>query len=170
MKYISASAPISILDNWDNLINRVVTLKRIVNLRLSLKLSNYTSQLLPDHPLTIMICLTKLFVALAVICGRSHLVENVCQRSITTVSGRYAPIARKLCSGQVIFEENFETFKEDLWQHDVNMGGGGVSWIKSELYLLYCLCSNTIICIKLVVITLKIWCPKFWWIIILYNS
>lgn len=72
--------------------------------------------------------LRNIFVVLMVIfVVRVSVVENVCQRSITTTSGRYAPQARKLCSGQVIFEENFDTFKEDLWQHDVNMGGGGVS-------------------------------------------
>lgn len=55
------------------------------------------------------------------------LVAAECRRSITTASGRFAPKARKLCSGQVIFEDNFDAFNGDLWQHDVNMAGGGVS-------------------------------------------
>lgn len=55
-----------------------------------------------------------------------NLSELQCEPSITTVSGTKAP-TNKLCSGQLILNENFDTFDRDLWEHEVTLGGGGVS-------------------------------------------
>lgn len=75
--------------------------------------------------------LLQFFVSLVIL--QPRLTGAECQRSITKTSGRFAPLARKLCSGQVIFEENFDAFNDKMWQHDVNMFGGGVSTNQSNL-------------------------------------
>lgn len=49
-----------------------------------------------------------------------------CQESITSVSGRYSP-KRKICSGDLIFEENFDLLRLDIWKHEQTLGGGSVS-------------------------------------------
>ncbi|CAH1105417.1 unnamed protein product [Psylliodes chrysocephalus] len=46
-----------------------------------------------------------------------------CQESITSVSGRYSP-KRKICSGDLIFEENFDLLRLDIWKHEQTLGGG----------------------------------------------
>lgn len=40
-----------------------------------------------------------------------------CEPSITTASGWAAPI--KICSGQLIFEENFDTLNKNKWKPEV---------------------------------------------------
>lgn len=46
--------------------------------------------------------------------------------SVTTVSGTHAPQGR-ICSGDLIFEDNFNEFSLPVWQHELTLGGGGVS-------------------------------------------
>lgn len=47
-----------------------------------------------------------------------------CKPSLTTVSG---PAALKLsCSGDLVFEENFDKLDKERWQHEQTFGGGGV--------------------------------------------
>lgn len=48
-----------------------------------------------------------------------------CKPSITTASGLNAP--DKICSGQLIFEENFEKLDKKKWVPEVTLWGGGVS-------------------------------------------
>lgn len=53
-------------------------------------------------------------------------VESQCAPTVTTVSGKNAPMG-KLCSGQLILDENFNNFDNSLWEHEITLGGGGVS-------------------------------------------
>lgn len=46
--------------------------------------------------------------------------------SPTTASGKVAPTG-PFCSGQLIFEENFNELDFDVWQHENTLAGGGVS-------------------------------------------
>lgn len=47
-----------------------------------------------------------------------------CNPTLTTASGRFAPSGR-LCANQLIFNEQFNTFNMDLWEHENTMNGGG---------------------------------------------
>jgi beta-glucanase (GH16 family) len=49
--------------------------------------------------------------------------SNGCQWTPTTVSGSKAPAS--VCSGQLIFEDNFDWFDQSKWQHEVTLAGGG---------------------------------------------
>lgn len=49
--------------------------------------------------------------------------------SPTTASGKVAPNG-PFCSGQLLFEENFDKLDFDVWQHENTLSGGGVSLIK----------------------------------------
>lgn len=53
-------------------------------------------------------------------------IDAQCVQSPTTVSGRNAPTGN-LCSGQLILDENFNQFDRSLWEHEITLGGGGVS-------------------------------------------
>lgn len=46
--------------------------------------------------------------------------------SPTTASGKVAPIG-PFCSGQLLFEDNFNELDFDVWQHENTLAGGGVS-------------------------------------------
>lgn len=48
-----------------------------------------------------------------------------CSKTETTCSGTSAP--SKICSGDLIFEDNFDTFDLKKWQHEISLAGGGVS-------------------------------------------
>lgn len=50
-----------------------------------------------------------------------------CKPSTTTVSGILSP--KRVCSGSLIFEENFSTLDEKRWQHEETLYGDGVSLI-----------------------------------------
>lgn len=49
-----------------------------------------------------------------------------CVPTVTTVSGKSAPTGT-LCSGQLLLDENFNEFNTNLWEHEITLGGGGVS-------------------------------------------
>lgn len=50
--------------------------------------------------------------------------QKVCEKdSPTTVSGTFAP--REFCSGDLIFEDDFEDFNLDKWEHENTLAGGG---------------------------------------------
>lgn len=51
--------------------------------------------------------------------------EEICEESRTTTSGTFAP--KKFCSGDLIFEDDFDTFNLKKWQHENTLAGGGVS-------------------------------------------
>lgn len=48
-----------------------------------------------------------------------------CKPTITTASGSNAP--QKICSGQLIFDENFDKLDKKIWKPEVTFFGGGVS-------------------------------------------
>ena len=50
-------------------------------------------------------------------------VALACQWSPTTVSGSKKPSS--VCSGQLIFEDNFNSFEQSKWQHEITLAGGG---------------------------------------------
>lgn len=49
--------------------------------------------------------------------------SSACTPTVTTVSGTHAPAT--ICSGDLIFEENFDTLNLSKWRHEVTMAGGG---------------------------------------------
>lgn len=61
------------------------------------------------------------------VCQQYSLAGKWCIRSITSVSGTYAP-TDIICSGDLIFEENFNDFNFNIWQHENTLGGGGVCY------------------------------------------
>lgn len=48
---------------------------------------------------------------------------QVCTPSVTTVSGTHAP--SNVCSGELIFEDNFDFLDTSRWKHEVSLAGGG---------------------------------------------
>lgn len=52
--------------------------------------------------------------------------QKACRYTPTTVSGTKAPTGR-LCKGQLLLNEQFTDFDRKLWQHEITLGGGGVS-------------------------------------------
>lgn len=50
-----------------------------------------------------------------------------CTPSITTVSGTHAPVT--VCSGAMIFADDFNELDTEKWQHENTLAGGGVSII-----------------------------------------
>lgn len=52
--------------------------------------------------------------------------NDICTPSETTASGPYAPKG-PFCSGELIFEEEFNDFDLNLWHHAITLNGGYVS-------------------------------------------
>lgn len=52
-------------------------------------------------------------------------VYSQCIPSVTTVSGTHAP-GGVICSGQLLFEDDFNSFDLNKWSHEITIGGGGV--------------------------------------------
>lgn len=50
---------------------------------------------------------------------------NACNPSNTTFS--VFNVQQKVCSGQLIFEENFDELNKTIWTPEVSLWGGGVS-------------------------------------------
>lgn len=50
-------------------------------------------------------------------------ISKGCQWSQTTASGSKAP--QSFCSGQLIFEDNFDWLDQSKWQHEATLAGGG---------------------------------------------
>lgn len=53
--------------------------------------------------------------------------------TVTTVKGTHAP--QNFCSGDLIFEENFNTFDLTKWDHAETMAGGGnyqFNWVVND--------------------------------------
>ncbi|CAG9560383.1 unnamed protein product [Danaus chrysippus] len=48
---------------------------------------------------------------------------QACVPSVTTVSGTHAPVT--VCSGAMIFADDFEEFDLEKWQHENTLAGGG---------------------------------------------
>lgn len=51
--------------------------------------------------------------------------RNKCVRSPTTASGSMIQRGRKFCSGELIFEDNFDFFDFEIWEHENTLAGGG---------------------------------------------
>jgi hypothetical protein len=54
-----------------------------------------------------------------------------CEKTVTTatLSGfKKSSSEKKVCSGDLIFEETFDNFDLDVWQHDITLSGDGVSF------------------------------------------
>jgi hypothetical protein len=73
-----------------------------------------------------------LFKVLSVLLATTFGATNEdCKWSPTTVSGSKKPTT--VCSGQLIFEDNFDSFDQTKWQHRVTLSGGRIS---EQVYLL----------------------------------
>lgn len=69
------------------------------------------------------------FLALAL--GGARGASIKCEKTVTTatLSGfKKSPTEKKLCSGDLIFEETFDNFDLDVWQHDITLNGDRVSF------------------------------------------
>lgn len=53
--------------------------------------------------------------------------EAACDPSVTTVSGSHAPAT--VCSGALIFADDFDELDFEKWQHENTLAGGGVSYL-----------------------------------------
>jgi hypothetical protein len=50
-----------------------------------------------------------------------------CEKSVTTTSGIKAVNEKKLCSGDLIFEESFDNILDlDIWRHELTFSGDSV--------------------------------------------
>lgn len=68
------------------------------------------------------------FVVLAL--GEVRGASIKCEKTVTTAtqSGfKKSPSEKKICSGDLIFEETFDNFDLDVWQHDITLNGDRVS-------------------------------------------
>jgi len=54
------------------------------------------------------------------------LIKPKCEQTLTTVSGSHRP-NNIICSGDLIFEDTFDEFDFQVWQHENTLAGGGVS-------------------------------------------
>ena len=52
--------------------------------------------------------------------NRTKQTANVCETTLTTASGRFAPKGQ-LCKNQLIFDEQFNHLNLDLWGHEVKL-------------------------------------------------
>lgn len=59
---------------------------------------------------------------------------EACTPSVTTVSGTHAPSV--VCSGQLIFTDDFNSLDVEKWQHENTLAGGGVSMLLCTPYIL----------------------------------
>lgn len=65
----------------------------------------------------------RVAIIFALSCGLT--VAQTCNPSVTTASGSFAPT--EICSGAIIFQEEFDALNFQKWQHESTLGGGGVS-------------------------------------------
>lgn len=50
-----------------------------------------------------------------------------CEKSVTTTTGSKAVNEKKICSGDLIFEESFDTGMDfSIWEHDITFAGDSV--------------------------------------------
>lgn len=69
------------------------------------------------------------FLVLALGGGGVHGASTKCEKTVTTasLSGlKKSSSEKKLCSGDLIFEETFDSFDLDVWQHDITLNGDRV--------------------------------------------
>lgn len=69
--------------------------------------------------------LFSLLLALGVVRGAS----TKCEKTVTTASlsaSKKSSSEKKVCSGDLVFEETFDSFDLDVWQHDISLNGDRV--------------------------------------------
>ncbi|CRK95822.1 CLUMA_CG009274, isoform A [Clunio marinus] len=66
----------------------------------------------------------SLFI-LVLLCGVINLINAQCTASLTTVAGTEAPQKTSFCSGELIFEDNFDFLDHSKWKHENTVAGGG---------------------------------------------
>lgn len=51
-----------------------------------------------------------------------------CEPSLTTISGLHGTAApgTQLCSGDLVFEDNFDILDFETWEHEITMASGAV--------------------------------------------
>jgi beta-glucanase (GH16 family) len=64
----------------------------------------------------------KHFIIFAVLCMSTSF-TRACDPTVTTASGSKA--SQSFCSGDLIFEDNFDNLDVSKWQHELTMAGGG---------------------------------------------
>lgn len=93
----------------------------------SIKLRNNT------HHTSFPIKMSKLLILLVTVVACSHAASvEKCTASVTTASGSHAPTS--FCSGDIIFQEEFDSLNFKKWQHENTLGGGGVSFVQFVLF------------------------------------
>lgn len=66
-----------------------------------------------------------LVVAVTLAVAQAATVNRDCVASQTVASGTHAP--SEICSGDIIFQDEFDSLDFKRWQHEQTLGGGGVS-------------------------------------------
>lgn len=74
--------------------------------------------------LNTLLVLSVIFIVLMFL-YQTFIKPNNCKPTITTANGFAAE--RDICSGGLIFEENFDELDKLVWRPDVTLDGGGVS-------------------------------------------
>lgn len=69
-------------------------------------------------------------LVLLLLCAAAR-ASATCIASITTATGHKAP--SRICSGDLIFNEEFNSFDFQTWNHEKTATGGGVSISESDL-------------------------------------
>jgi len=64
----------------------------------------------------------KVFLFAVIFCVWAERAQS-CTPSVTTVSGTHAPPT--VCSGELIFEDNFDFLDTSRWKHEISLAGGG---------------------------------------------
>ncbi|CAG9764551.1 unnamed protein product [Ceutorhynchus assimilis] len=72
-----------------------------------------------------MKCCACLTVFLLTAFGFEFSIADCDVASETVASGTYFQASTKLCPGDLIFEDNFDTFNLEKWQHESTLSGGG---------------------------------------------
>lgn len=80
---------------------------------------------------TIMNILGSIFLVILI---TNQAFARKCVRSKTTASGTAAPKGT-ICKGQLIFNDDFDTLRQNVWEHEVNLYGGGVRDIYCPQFL-----------------------------------
>lgn len=68
---------------------------------------------------------------LAFVLGGVRGASTKCEKTVTTASlsgFKKSSGDKKLCAGDLIFEDSFDNFDLDVWTHDMTFNGDGVCW------------------------------------------
>lgn len=76
----------------------------------------------------------KIFSFVALICLTVTTAQG-CTPTVTTVSGTHAPA--NFCSGDLIFEDNFDFLDTARWKHEISLAGGGNWEVRSCSFLFF---------------------------------